>query len=288
MEDKNCHCRFCGKPGAIPYYYLGLPQKVKLWCSDEYMCRKMAKMWEEKDHWLHHEGPWFPLKEIWDGYRVSELSWFWDPEREWLLPTRCGFCSSILSAEEIESSSFDGHSYMVICSECGSKNSCMGVKTAGNPRNTALIGHWDGWYPFQSKSSHSCGAIEISVLNMSKMDRCCTDEVYVVGFVPCYIVPKKRPCALDPFLEPLIKDLEDSFIKGTEVKYTGDIDGQNIVRCMLLLWTGDYPAQCEVGKFINCGVFPCRRHHLKGTNIDNGCTYYIANNRYHARLNLEF
>ena len=59
MEDKNSNCRFYGKPGAIPYYYLGLPQKVKLWCSDQLMCRKMAKMWEEKDHWLHHEGPWF-------------------------------------------------------------------------------------------------------------------------------------------------------------------------------------------------------------------------------------
>ena len=53
----------------------------------------------------------FLLKEVWDGYRVSEVSWFWDPESEWLLPTRCHFCSSILSAEEIENSSFDGHSY---------------------------------------------------------------------------------------------------------------------------------------------------------------------------------
>ena len=35
MEDKNSLCRFCGKPGTIQYYYLGLPQKVKLWCSDE-------------------------------------------------------------------------------------------------------------------------------------------------------------------------------------------------------------------------------------------------------------
>ena len=33
------------------------PQKVKLWRSDESVCQKMAKLWEEKDHWLHHEGP---------------------------------------------------------------------------------------------------------------------------------------------------------------------------------------------------------------------------------------
>ena len=203
MEDKNSYCRFCGKPGAIQYYYLGLPQKVKLWCSDESMCQKMAKLWQEKDHWLHHEGPWFPLKEIWDGSRFSEVSRFWDPACEWLLPTRCDFCSSVLSADEIKGSLFDGQSYMVICLECGSKNTCKGEKAKGNPRNIALIGHQDGWYPFPSKANHSCGAIEVSVLNLSKKDRCCTDEVYVVGFVPCYKVPNKRACALDPFLSLL-------------------------------------------------------------------------------------
>ena len=56
---------------------------------------------------------------------------------------------------------------------------------------------------------------------------------------------------------------------------------------MLLCWTGDYPAQCEVGNFINCGILPCRRHHLRGTNIANQSTYYIANNRYHARFPVE-
>ena len=104
-------------------------------------------------------------------------------------------------------------------------------------------------------------------------------------------VPKRRPCALDPFLEPLIKDLEDSFIEGNKVNYAIEINGCNavetIVRCMLLLWTGDYPAQSEVGKFINCGILPCRRHHLRGTNIDNGSTYYVASNRYHARFPVE-
>lgn len=128
--------------------------------------------------------------------------------------------------------------------------------------------------------------IEASVLNLLKVDCCCTDEVYVVHFVPCYQVPTKRPCAFNPLLEPLIQDLENSFVKGTKVKYGRDICGHNagetIVCCMLLCWTGDYPAQREVGKFINCGILPCRRHHLRGTNIANQSTYYFANNRYHA------
>ena len=287
MESKDSQCRFCGKPGTIQYYYIGIQQKVKLWCSDYSMCQKMATFWDEKDHWLDHEGPWFPLKEVWDGSRFSEVSWFWDPDSEWFLPTRCCFCSSIISGKQIEES-YDGNKYNVTCCDCGAVNTCGGEKAYGDPRNIALIGHWDGWYPFRGKSSHTCGAIDVSVLNMSKKDRCTTSEVYVVGFVPCYKVPKKRPCALDAFLEPLVRDLEDSFIEGTKVNYARDIGeykcGETIVRCMLLLWTGDYPAQCEVGKFINCGIFPCRRHHLRGTNIECGSTYYIGDNRYHARF----
>lgn len=42
-----------------------------------------------------------PRKEIWDGTRFSELSWFWDPEKEWLLPVMCPFCSSVISASDI-------------------------------------------------------------------------------------------------------------------------------------------------------------------------------------------
>ena len=179
---------------------------------------------------------------------------------------------------------------MVICPECGSKNTCKGEKTKGNPRNIALIGDWDGWYPFRRKANHSCGAIEVSVLNLSKKDRCCTDEVYVVDFVPCYKGPNKRTCALDPFLEPLVRDLEDSFMQGTKVKYATDVIGgcssavETVVHCLLLLWTGNYPAQCEVGKFINCGIFPQLKTYLRGTNIGNRSTYYIANNRHRIRF----
>lgn len=41
------------------------------------------------------------LIEIWDGKRFAEISWFWDPNKRWLLPVCCGFCSQIVSAEEI-------------------------------------------------------------------------------------------------------------------------------------------------------------------------------------------
>ena len=55
---------------------------------------------------------------------------------------------------------------------------------------------------------------------MSKVERCKAEEVYVVGFVPSHMLPKKRPISLDPFLEPLIADIEDGFISGIQVGKT--------------------------------------------------------------------
>jgi len=58
------------------------------------------------------------------------------------------------------------------------------------------------------------GAIEVSIATMQKADRCHTDEVYVCGFVPSYLLPNKRLNSLDPFLSPLIEEIEELFIEG--------------------------------------------------------------------------
>ena len=58
------------------------------------------------------------------------------------------------------------------------------------------------------------GAIEVTIANTAKAKRSKTDQVYVVGFVPSYQLPKSRPCSLDPFLHPLVSDIENIFING--------------------------------------------------------------------------
>ena len=50
---------------------------------------------------------------------------------------------------------------------------------------------------------------------MSKEKRLEVGEVYVLSFVPSYLLPKKRPISLDPFMEPFIRDIEKGFINGT-------------------------------------------------------------------------
>ena len=52
---------------------------------------------------------------------------------------------------------------------------------------------------------------------MSKEERLQTGEVYTVGFVPSYNLPDGQPKSLDPFLEPLISDIEGGDIEGKPI-----------------------------------------------------------------------
>lgn len=76
-----------------------------------------------------------------------------------------------------------------------------------------IAAHWDGFQPFANKK-RSTGAIEVSIATMSKEDRLYTEEIYAVGFVPSYHLPEARPNSIDPFLEPLVYNLEKGFIEG--------------------------------------------------------------------------
>ena len=300
MQDKKQTCKHCGRKGKIKYYYLGLENKVKLWCSDVEMCQKIMGHWHEKDHWLEtEEGSCeddnemnFLLKEIWDGERFSELSWFWNPDVDWTLPAKCpeSGCSGVISSCDIETApACEGTNDKVLeCPKCYNTFTHEVKHAKGDPRNLAYIGHWDGWSPYKS-GNHKCGAIEVSIATMSKLERCSVDEVYVTGFVPSNLVPTDNPNALDPFLHPLVQEIKDGFIDGFEVEHKGGLPGfqpeRVVIRHLLLCWTGDYPALCEVGKFLNGGVSPCRRCKLKGTNLPGASHYqkYYGNCRYHVR-----
>ena len=43
--------------------------------------------------------------------------------------------------------------------------------------------------------------------------------------------------------------------------------GNALLRCLILLWTGDYPAQSEVGKFVCSGIRPCHICKLEGVHL---------------------
>ena len=110
------------------------------------------------------------MKEVWDGSRFNELSWFWNPESEWMLPCRCECCGIVISEKEIRQSPERDGVYTLQCDECGTKIDYQAKFVRGEPRNIALIGHWDGWQPFGAPGQHSCGKL-LSINNSMYLSR---------------------------------------------------------------------------------------------------------------------
>lgn len=59
--------------------------------------------------------------------------------------------------------------------------------------------------------------------------------------------------------------------------------GIETVRILLLCWTGDHPAQCEIGNFLNQGKCGCRRCKMRGQQGEHSHHYYYGSNRFHCR-----
>ena len=78
MDDSEKLCRYCGRKGTIPYYYMGLKPKVKNWFKTENFIKSVLDHWHDKNSWLHTDPPIY-MKEIWHGKRWQDLKWFSDP-----------------------------------------------------------------------------------------------------------------------------------------------------------------------------------------------------------------
>ena len=284
MSSEDDLCPHCGKSGTIPFYDLGLGPRVKLWASDPLFCKKMLSHWFERDHWILQESQdgwgFEPKTEIWDGTRFAELQWFWNPEEQWKLPSQCPCCKGVISVANIESFP-DGNSgdKLVTCPFCRGSFAHKIEIASGDPRNIACILHWDGFQPFDGKNNQVSGALEVQIANMYKEDRQKQSEIFVVGFVPTYLLPERRPVALDPFLLPLLEEIEDGFINGVEVDNNAfSIPqfpcGPAKLRHLILLVTADHVAMCEICKGLFCGKNPCRR-------CKCGSTLVLVSNHYY-------
>ena len=76
---------------------------------------------------------------------------------------------------------------------------------------------------------------------------------------------------------------------GISVNYSAKIEGIEvgpaIIQCFLLCWTGDYPAQCEVGKFLGTGgAHPCRHDKDEGIILPY---YIISFKKYKYRSSIQ-
>ena len=141
----------------------------------------------------------------------------------------------------------------------------------GDPRNFALIGHWDGFQSARTRH-RDCWSLEIVVLNIGKVSEVGPIPILFIPASPDKLVKYNDAQVLSSFLEPFIQKLEEIFINGLHVSYaysrsliseelSGDRAGGSItLSTIMMMFTGDYPAQCKVGGLKDGGYSGCRRH----------------------------
>ncbi|KAL3701304.1 hypothetical protein R1sor_019326 [Riccia sorocarpa] len=123
-----------------------------------------------------------------------------------------------------------------------------------------------------------------------------------VLFIPNTTSEKKEKTdVLDAALEPSVQDCLLSFVDGIDVDYSypvGMIDGTTnlnsrfTMRCMLVMFTGDHPAQCKFAGFSTGGFSGCRRcivpsrwRETPGVGV-GGVTEYINSRRSYRQSNV--
>ena len=150
LKTEQLSCRICSKPSVecLDYYVLGL--NFKDWFLTNEQCERLMAHWNERDGWLdkcptyEHSG----MTELWHGKRFRELSWFWNPQKEYVLPEWCPFCHAIIPASVVEDCYQMNR--RITCNGCSKCFPAMPRKVKGDPRNQALIIHEDGWNCFST------------------------------------------------------------------------------------------------------------------------------------------
>ncbi|KAL3686430.1 hypothetical protein R1sor_009004 [Riccia sorocarpa] len=272
-------------------------------CRSRSFCHSMLAMWRAKHKWFRHDetelAPSFPIKDWWDGSKAKEISWFWDSDISWELPVICMACLEVYQAFPVKCqellANFDLPSkrYNFICKSCGMLVSSEATYAQGDPRNISLLAHWDG---FQSASTvfRSTWTVETKILSAGSNSQ--------LPPMPVLFIPNtkgdtsSKSEALNACLCPFIAELIDLYVKGVEVEYNypPELIGERELRktfnlrVILVLFTGDHPAQCKFGGFTTSGYSSCRRckmvsnlHH--GPNARPGGVLVYDSNRVQYR-----
>ena len=297
LEDQVKHpcCSVCSKPWkeCLDYYVLGL--QFSSWFLTEERCQKCLAHWDARDEWfnLPHDHQPEVTSEIWHGSRFRDLSYFWDSNQESLLPQKCPLCAHIVPARELSSliDPFNPLNLITLkCSSCAHEFQFVPDWMTGDPRNQAIIVHYDGWNPNNTSNRNSIASITITPACASKHNRSLSQNSFVYSFVSVSSLPSKYPHKYDAFLQPLINEIEDLYIHGEEVFFKSSIphfslpDDFALLRVLVLLVTADSRAHSEIGLTSAGGLHGCRRCKVTGKYVAERRHYYFGdfNERYFA------
>ena len=295
------HCTHCGKARTemIAFHYLPIANQLSSIMESKSLCYKMLTIWRNRHDWLTTTAAPQKIKHFWDGEKVREYQDFWNPRSQWELPITCPndkcrmlYCSFPTKCEElIHGWNNELGCYNFSCWRCKTSIKAPRVFESGDPRNIALGAHWDG-FNVSGKKRRGCWAMEISVLNAGTAS---SISLLPVLFIPlggheAYTVARMKE-NISAFVQPFVEELEDLFLDGITCQYNYPCRRiSNILQnsetpkiiVILMLLTGDHPAQYKISNLKSSGKSGCRRCKMDSTQNADG-RYIYGNNEWQAQ-----
>ncbi|MCO5583398.1 hypothetical protein L7F22_037309 [Adiantum nelumboides] len=268
----------------------------------------MLNIWRQKVQWLCEgaNNTHGRIIDFWNGSNFQEVKDFWVPMASYELPAVCSnaACKKIYATfpiskhHEALERGWDGDKgvYDLTCSECLEDIQCIKKFQRGDPRNVALLLHWDG-FQTSRRTQKSCGVVEVLLLNAGPNS--------FVEVLPVLVITQSCKKSIkgsgDVFalcLMPLVEELEKLFLDGEEVIYEYPLEKifdnsegyakSCKIRAMLMTIIDDHPAECKIGMFKNGGSKFCRGDKAQATLVKDSLKpdgwYVYDENRYQARF----
>ena len=152
-----------------------------------------------------------------------------------------------------------------------------------------VAGHWDG-FQVSGKKQRGCWVIETNVLNAGRSSSL---SLLPVLFIPLsgnhpYVSERMRKNII-AFTRPFIEELETLFVDGMECRYNYPTCRINNllprsetlnVRAVLMLLTGNHPAQCKISNLKSSGKSACRRCKMHSELVDGRYVYGDNENQF--------
>ncbi|MCO5580896.1 hypothetical protein L7F22_034769 [Adiantum nelumboides] len=176
-DCKECceKCTICGisRKQMMCFDYISIEHQLKCLTRSQSICHEFLEMWRNKKRWLDNSciSEDTKIHEFWDGTKCKNFEDFWNPNSHFELPVICpnSECKQAYRAWPTPDNALQARStkYKVLCKSCREEFECDKVLCKGDPRNFALLVHWDG---FQSSKTtqKNCGVVEVKILNTGK------------------------------------------------------------------------------------------------------------------------
>ena len=141
--------RYGTRQNPVDYRYISISSRLRQMARTPAYCRANLAHWRARSDWLGKPKTSQESRgiEMWHGQQnlFKRYESFFDPNQTMEIPSYCHTigCNQVIPVRDIKQAAAEG--VRMTCPKCGLEDEYKLTVIAGDPRNIAVMLHWDGW-----------------------------------------------------------------------------------------------------------------------------------------------